>query len=143
MPAEFMKKGRAKRRYPLEVPVAQWTVDELRGASTVNGYFWSNSRTGMPIGRLFQILDPLAKRAKVRAFSLHDLRTTGATWLRQAKVDELVIAILLGHRSTFDAASETFHARGSNVTRGYTKLFESTLREAVAVFDEVRARLKC
>ena len=141
VPSEFMKKGRAKRRAALETPICEWTATELAAAETRGEYFWPNARTGEPIGRVFQILNPLAARAGVREFSMHDLRTTGATWLREAGVDELVVAILLGHRSSFDQANETFHPRGSNVTRGYTKLFEPTLRAAVATFDELRARL--
>jgi integrase len=143
VPAEFMKKGRSRSRLPLEIPLSKWTVAELKKSEPSRaGFYWSNVRTDEPIGRVFQILSPLATRAKVRAFSLHDLRTTGATWLSERGVDERAIGMLLGHRSTFDPTSGTFHAIGQNVTRGYTKVFESTLREAVATFDEIRKALK-
>ena len=75
-------------------------------------------------------------------FSCHDLRTTGATWLAEAHVDELVISILLGHRSQFDSSRGTHHFGGRNVTRGYTKVFVEALREAVAVLDDIRPRVE-
>ena len=143
VPADWMKKGRAKHRYPLEVPLAQWTADTLADAKpTRDGYYWTYARTGEPLRNPIRVLEPLYRKAKVRAFSLHDLRTTGATWLREAKVDELAIAILLGHQASFDAGSDTFHPRGGSVTRSYTKLFEPTLRQALEVFEAIRLDLK-
>lgn len=142
VPKEWQKKGKAKRRYPLEAPLSNWSITELRAAvGDRTGLVWPSKATGVALTTPWRILHPLAVQAKAREFSLHDLRTTGATWLREAGVDELAIALLLGHRSTFDPASETFHARGSNVTRGYTKMFERTMREAVGIFDEIRKKV--
>lgn len=58
-----------------------------------------------------------------------------------AGIDELVIAILLGHRSTFDPVSGSLHTPGSNVTRLYTRVYESAMRAAVAVFDKIRKEI--
>ena len=77
----------------------------------------------------------------MRPFSCHDLRTTGATWLRDADVDELVISLLLGHRSTFDPIAGSFQAPSKNVTRSYTRVFEAKIRQAVAVFDAIRTEI--
>ena len=139
VPPEWQKKGHAKRRYGLEVPVSAWTVDSLPDVAI--GLLWPSKDTGEPLTSPTRILMSLSIRAKVRDFSMHDLRTTGATWLQTAGVDELAIAILLGHRSAIDAESGTFSPEGRNVTRGYTKVIESTLREAVAVFDETRKQI--
>src|SRR6185295_5688211 len=65
----------------------------------------------------------------------------GATWLRDADVDELVIALLLGHRSTFDPVAGLFQAPSHNVTRSYTRIFEAKVRQAVAVFDAIRMEI--
>lgn len=136
VPAEVQKKGHARRRYGLEAPLSAWTVDCLPAEEI--GLLWPSPATGKALTGPSRILMALRIRSGVREFSLHDLRTTGATWLREAGVDELVIAILLGHRSTFDAERGTFSPEGRNVTQGYTKVLEPRLREAVAVFDEVR-----
>ena len=139
VPPEWQKKGHAKRRYGLEVPVSAWTVDALPAVE--NGLLWPSPATGKPLTSPTRILMSLAHRARVRDFSMHDLRTTGATWLRTAKVDELTVSILLGQRCSIDAQSGTFSPEGRNVTRGYTKVIESTLRDAVAMFDEVRKQI--
>jgi len=142
VPREWQKKGKAKRRYPLEIPLSGWAAHELSAAiGDRSGLVWPSIATGEALTTPWRFLHPLAVTAKTREFSLHDLRTTGATWLREAGVDELGVALLLGHRSTFDPATETFHAKSSNVTRGYTKMFEPTLRGAVAVFDEIRKKI--
>jgi integrase len=143
VPAAFMKKGRARQRSPLEIPIAEWTVDTLNAVETSKeGYYWPSSKTGEPMVWVEHIFSDLSTRAAVREFSCHDLRTTGSSWLANAGVDEFVIAMLLGHRSTFDPGTKMHHARGGSVTRGYTKLFESTMRAGVAVFDDVRRRVE-
>lgn len=142
VPAEMMKKGRARRRSPLEVPIADWALEQVRDLEpNVDGYLWATRTTGKPLTRVHDIFADCVEESGVRPFSCHDLRTTGATWLRDAGVDELIIAILLGHRSTFDPVSASFHAPGANVTRQYTRIYEAALREAIAVFDRIRAEI--
>ena len=139
LPAEIMKKGRAKRRYPLHVPIAQWALDQIRDLEpNEHGYLWPSRQTGGVLTRVHDIFADAVEASGVRPFSCHDLRTTGSTWLRDAGVDELVIALLLGHRSTFDPVAGSFHAPSANVTRSYTRVYETALREAVAVFDSIR-----
>jgi len=142
VPREFMKKGRSKHRSPLHVPLSRWAADQVRDLSaSANGYLWPNPKTGRPISWIDHIFSDASEKIGID-FSCHDLRTTGASWLAEAHVDELVIAILLGHRSQFDASRGTHHFHGRNVTRGYTKVFVEALREAVAVFDDIRLRLE-
>jgi len=139
VPAEVMKKGRAKRRYALHVPIAQWALEQVRDLTpNEQGYVWPSRQTGGVLTRVHEIFADAVDASGVRPFSCHDLRTTGATWLRDAGVDELVIALLLGHRSTFDPVAGSFHAPSTNVTRSYTRVYETALREAVAVFDAIR-----
>jgi integrase len=72
----------------------------------------------------------LADAAGVPRFSLHDLRATGNTWLANAGVDQRIRQYLMGHRD------------GGPVISRYTKITADTekqIREAVAVFDEIRA----
>jgi integrase len=73
----------------------------------------------------------------VRAFSCHDLRYTGLTWLREAGVDKSLRQILAGHPADFDRESDTIHFRTHDVADHYAKVRPSTLRDAVAVFDEI------
>jgi integrase len=142
VPAEMMKKGRSRRRTPLEVPIAAWALEQTQGIEpSEDGYLWPTRTTGKPLTRVHEIFLDCVQKSGVRPFSCHDLRTTGATWLRDEGVDELIIAILLGHRSTFDRASGSFHAPGGNVTRLYTRVYESAMREAVAVFDRIRLEI--
>ena len=142
VPAEVMKKGRAKRRYALHVPIAQWALDQIRELEpNEHGYVWPSRQTGGVLTRVHDLFVDAVDASGVRPFSCHDLRTTGATWLRDAGVDELVIALLLGHRSTFDPVAGSFHAPSANVTRSYTRVYETALREAVAVFDTIRMEI--
>ncbi len=143
VPADMMKKGRSRRRTPLEVPIAAWALEQIEGLEpNEHGYLWPARATGTPLTRVHDIFADCVEASGVRPFSCHDLRTTGATWwLRDEGVDELIIAILLGHRSTFDRASGSFHAPGGNVTRLYTRVYESAMREAVAVFDRIREEI--
>jgi integrase len=142
VPREFMKKGRSRHRSPLHVPLSEWAVDQLRYLTpNTDGYVWPNPQTNKPMTWVDHIFKEASKKVGID-FSCHDLRTTGATWLAEAHVDELVISILLGHRSQFDASRGTHHFHGRNVTRGYTKVFTEALREAVAVFDDIRRRVE-
>lgn len=144
VPADMMKKGHAKFRLPLEVPLSSWAAETLRRSDGATALYWPSSATGAALSKpaMWRLCDRLAHAAKLRsAFSPHDLRTTGATILNDAGVDEMTIGILMGHRTSFDASRGTFHARSGSVTRGYTKLFESSLREAVGVFDDVKRKL--
>lgn len=142
IPREFMKKGRSKHRSPLHVPLSRWALDQVRDLRpNEHGFLWPNARTGQPMTWVDHIFSAASKKIGID-FSCHDLRTTGATWLADAHVDELVISILLGHRSQFDSARGTHHFHGRNVTRGYTKIFVEALREAVGVFDDMRSRVE-
>ena len=148
VPAEVMKKGRSKKRAPLEVPLSEWTLDQVRDLDPIDGYYWPNPATKMPLAWIDHILDDVSSRVKIvragvrQKLRFHDLRYTGISWLRNAGVDELTVAILGGQRSTFDPMSETMSVRGGkNVTQLYTKLLAPTLREAVAVQDELRKKL--
>jgi integrase len=142
VPAEMMKKGRSRRRTGLEVPLSSWALEQTKDVDgNAHGYLWPARMTGTPLTRVRDIFADCVAASGVREFSCHDLRTTGATWLRDEGVDELVIAILLGHRSTYDRASGSFHAPGGNVTRLYTRVYESAMREAVAVFDRIREEI--
>jgi len=140
VPRDFMKKGRSKYRSPLNVPLSTWALDQVRDLSPSNeGYLWPNPTTGRPIVWIDHIFSRASEAIGV-AFSCHDLRTTGASWLADAHVDELVISILLGHRSQFDALRGTHHFQARNVTRGYTKVFNEALRESVGVRFARRTR---
>jgi integrase len=142
VPREFMKKGRSKHRSALHVPLSRWAFDQVQDLTpTREGYLWPNGKTGKPMTWVDHIFTDASQKIGIE-FSCHDLRTTGATWLADAHVDELVISILLGHRSQFDASRGTHHFHGRNVTRGYTKVFAEALREAVAVFDDIRIRVE-
>ena len=143
IPREFMKKGRSKHRSPLHVPLSRWAVDQVSDLHpNEHGFLWPNTRTGQAMTWIDHIFTDASSKIGVD-FSCHDLRTTGATWLAEAHVDELVISILLGHRSQFDSSRGTHHFHSRNVTRGYTKVFAEALREAVAVFDDLRSRVEC
>ncbi|MCU1230434.1 MAG: phage integrase family protein, partial [Acidobacteria bacterium] len=138
VPRDFMKKGRSRYRSPLNVPLSRWALDQVRDLEpNPDGYLWPNSKTGKPITWIDHIFERASERTGVE-FSCHDLRTTGASWLAEAHVDELVISILLGHRSQFDPLRGAHHFHAANVTRGYTKVFNEALREAVEVFDRIR-----
>src|SRR5262249_19151951 len=93
VPAEMMKKGRSKRRRPLSVPLSRIALEQIEAR---RGLSWPNEKTGNPLTWLEDYLEGLARGASVRPFSLHDLRTTGATWLKNAGVDRLVIKALMG-----------------------------------------------
>jgi len=138
LPAAIMKKGRSKHRSPLSVPICEWAAEQVADLEpNEHGYLWP-SRLGTPLTRLRDIFSAAATSAGVPDFSCHDLRTSGASWLRNRGVDELTIALLLGHRSTFDPERGSFNVKGGSVTKGYTKILTGALREAVAVFDEIR-----
>lgn len=142
IPREFMKKGRARHRSALHIPLSRWAADQIRDLQpSADGFLWPNVKTGKPLTWIDHIFSKVSSRIGVD-FSCHDLRTTGATWLAEAHVDELVISILLGHRSQFDSARGTHHFHSRNVTRGYTKVFTEALREAVDVFDQIRSRIE-
>lgn len=142
VPREFMKKGRSRHRSPLHVPLSKWSLDQIADLQpNREGYLWPNPRTDKPLTWIDHVFSEASAKIGID-FSCHDLRTTGATWLADAHVDELIISILLGHRSQFDASRGTHHFHGRNVTRGYTKVFTEALREAVAVFDDIRVRVE-
>jgi integrase len=141
IPREFMKKGRSRYRSALHVPISRWSLEQIPSSSLSNQDFvWPNPRSGKPMTWVDHIFRTASEKIGTD-FSCHDLRTTGATWLAEAHVDELLIAILLGHRSQFDPSRRTHHFHSNNVTRGYTKVFADALRDAVAVFDDIGLRI--
>lgn len=127
VPADLMKKGRSKRRRALSVPICATALAQIGDGASLS---WPNEGTGRPLTWLDDYLVALADSAHVRRFSLHDLRTTGATWLKNAGVDRLVIKALMGHSM-----------KTGDVTDLYTKVLEGLMREAVAVFDEAFAEI--
>lgn len=121
-----MKGGRRKMRRDLSVPVADWTLDQV-GDRTA-GLLWPSEKTGRALVWVEDIVAQLASNASVRAFTLHDLRTTGNSWLDAAGVDKMTQRHLLGH------------AEPADVTDIYRRKFEPELRAAVDVFDQIRRR---
>jgi integrase len=148
VPPAWMKKGRAKKRYPLEVPMSKWAIAQLSGLTPNNGFWWPNIVTGKPTTRVAAVFAAINARVSIVRdgepirLRLHDFRDTGISWLRNAGVDEVTVGILSGHRSTFDPGAEQHSMRGANVTRDYTKLYAATLREAVKVQDEIRRQVE-
>jgi integrase len=128
VPADFMKKGRSKRRRALSVPIASTALSQITDEGA--GLSWPNEATAKPLVWLDEALEAIADAAETRGFSLHDLRSTGATWLKNAGVDRLVIKALMGHSM-----------RTGDVTDLYTKVLDGLMREAVAVFDDIFARI--
>jgi integrase len=142
VPAAAMKKGRSKRAKPLEIPIAVWALEQVLDLEpNEHGYVWPSTATGLPLTRVHETFADCVTRSGVTPFSCHDLRTTGSSWLRHEGVDELLISILLSHRSSYDQAKGSFHAPGGNVTRLYLRVYESALREAVSVFDKIRLEI--
>jgi integrase len=125
IPKDQMKGTRGKKR-PLSVPVATWTLDVV--ADKGAGLLWPNERTGTAMGWYEHVLEKAIAQAHVRPFSLHDLRTTGNSWLDRAGVDKLTRKVLMGHSPKAD------------VTDLYTKKFVDQLRGAVEVYDQIRGR---
>ena len=124
------QKGRRGEKRPLSVPLSGWAAEQLPSPLPTSGLVWANNRSGAPTGNVTHTLNKLAHEAGVPRFSLHDLRATGNTWLANANVDERIRQYLLAH-----------HAGGPVIDR-YTKVTTDTekqIREAVAVFDLIRA----
>lgn len=83
VPPEVMKKGRSQARSPLEVPLSDWALDQVRDLEANEfGYLWPTPATGRPLVRTDHLFRDAVSDAGVREFTCHDLRTTGATWLR-------------------------------------------------------------
>ena len=124
------QKGRRGEKRPLSVPLCGWAVEQLPNPLPLSGLVWANNRSGEPTGNVTHTLNKLADEADVPRFSLHDLRATGNTWLANAGVDQRIRQYLMGH------------ADGGPVINRYTKITADTekqIRQAVAVFDEIRA----
>lgn len=124
VPAEHMK-GRSGERRPLSVPLCAWTIEAL-GMPKRTGYVFANRITGGATKTVVQSIRRMAKRAGVPAFTLHDLRRTGTSWLEAHGVNRLARKVLLGHATDVD------------VTDLYTFKDEGSLRGAVGVFDAIR-----
>jgi integrase len=128
VPAEYMKKGRSRIRHELSIPLPTIAIQQLGDAPT--GLVWPSGRTGGPLTWLDETLHRIADAAKVRRFSLHDLRTTGNTWLNTYGVGHLVRKRLMGHS-----------LNTGDVTDLYTHLGDDELRSAVSTFDDIFSRL--
>jgi integrase len=123
------QKGRRGERRPLSVPLCGWAVEQLPRHLPRIGLIWPNPDTEKATGNVTHTLQKLAREARVPEFSLHDLRATGNTWLANEGVDERIRKYLMGH------------VGGGDVIDRYTKITAETqkqIREAVAVFDQIR-----
>jgi integrase len=73
VPAEVMKKGRASYRSPLEVPVAEWALEQVADLeANEHGYVWPSGQTGQPLTRVHDFFADCVERSGVR----HSLATT-------------------------------------------------------------------
>jgi integrase len=126
IPAPFMKGVRGAKK-PLSVPVATWTLDIV--GERASGLLWPSEKTGDAMVWYEHVLTKAIAQSGVRPFSLHDLRTTGNSWLDRAGVDKMTRRVLMGHST-----------KTGDVTDLYTKKFVEQLREGVAVYDEIRKR---
>jgi integrase len=127
------QKGRRGEKRPLSVPLCGWAVEQLPRHLPRIGLIWPNPDTQKPTGNVTHTLQKLAREARVPEFSLHDLRATGNTWLANEGVDERIREYLMGH------------AGGGAVIDRYTKITAETqkqIREAVAVFDQIRGAVE-
>jgi len=138
IPSTEMKKGRSRSRFPLSIPLPKIAMDQL-GPAKLSGYIWPNPETGLPYTKLG--CDRMWQAAKVRPFSEHDLRTTGITWLYLAGVDDLARMLLAGHTHSRDATGASFTVHTRNTTDVYTKIAIQQLRDAVAIYDDVFAKI--
>lgn len=140
--AAYMKKGNARQRTALKVPVSKWTIEQLEDLEVGrSGLFWgSGQREESPLKGLDSGLETIARKAKIRPFSLHDLRTTGISWLRAARVDPLIIKILAGH-STAETDGDWWRLASRDMTDLYTRFSEDYVRAGAATFDTIRERV--
>lgn len=127
VPKEWMKKGRAKVRRELSVPVSRWEADLVARGSGL--YVFPNPVNGGPTKTIEQSLVTLCDQAAVRRISHHDLRFTGSTWLAKAGVKDAVRSALMGH---------VLAVGQGNATAIYDLMDEERLREGVEVFDRIR-----
>jgi integrase len=130
VPKESMK-GKGGQKRELSIPLAGWAAEQLPHPLPKSGYIWPNINSGRPTGNLTRTLQKLAEAAQVPTFSLHDLRATGNTWLANAGVEVRIRQYLMGH------------ADGGPVISRYTKVTTDSvnrIREAVAVFDDIRSK---
>jgi len=132
IPAGEMK-GKTKRE--LSIPVAASALAVMPDVAT--GPLWINPQTGRSYVWVDEVLSGWVTASGVRPFSLHDLRTTGNSWLQSRGVDEFTRAALLGHSR---AEGGTIRRSGS-VTDGYTKVYRENLRAAVAIFDDIFGKI--
>ncbi len=128
VPAELMKKGRSKARRVFSGPLAQIALEQL--CDVRSGVVWPNSKNGEAVKWIDDSLIRIADAAKVRRFSLHDLRSTGNTWLKNHGVEHLVRKRLLGHSMNT-----------GDVTDLYTHIVDDELAKAVSIFDDIFARI--
>jgi len=122
-------KGRGRRDHA--VPLSRVGLEVLPLVAT--GPLWENPATGRPYSWVDEVISGWVTRAGVRPWSLHDLRTTGNSWLQARGVDEFTRATLLGHSR---AEAGTIRRSGS-VTDSYTRVFEKHLIETVSIFDTI------
>lgn len=84
------KTGGADRHVPIADALRPWLEVAWRHDGPVLEV-WGNSRRDLAAG---------CKRAGIEPVTANDFRRTFASWLKQAGVDSLTVAHLLGHRST-------------------------------------------
>lgn len=132
IPAGEMK-GRRKREH--QMPIAAVALSELPVGTS--GPLWTNPVTGRRYVWVDDVIAQWVERAGVRPWSLHDLRTTGNSWLQGKGVDEFTRAALLGHARTTGGTIR----RSGSVTDGYTRVYREHLREAVNNFDNIFAHI--
>ncbi len=132
IPAEFMKgAGGAKRE--LSVPISEWEAEIVARAMKRSGrspYLFTNWR-GRPPKWPIGTVKTICSETGIRYFSAHDLRRTGMATLEEAGRSKVEIQWLVGHAPGGDVTDD-YVARAARIRR------EERLREAVAVFDQVR-----
>jgi len=117
IPAEHMKGGNRA----LSIPLPAIAMEQL-GDPRLKGYIWANPETGLPYTKITGI--------ERFGISLHDLRTTGNTWLYNHGVDHLTRKALMGHS-----------LNTGDVTDLYTKVMDEKMIAAVSVLDDIFKRL--
>lgn len=140
IPAEFMK-GRTGQKRPLSVPLCDWAVEAVGEPGPSPYVFSAPGSTGKAWG-FDASMRSLAVAADVPAFTPHDLRRTGASWLAEAGVDESRVSILLGHATSENRHGQRLaHVRSVTAAK-YLFVEDGSLRRDVAVFDRIRGEIQ-
>jgi integrase len=134
VPPAYVKKGRARKRRELVIPMTHWFASILEpGLDNVHTCVWGiNRRSGRPASNLFHTLRAIANDAKIRPFSLHDLRRTGNTIVRNHRCEKHGAGWL--NKDVSDRILA--HSMPMN-DEAYLEIDVETMREALSVFDEL------